>query len=58
MGLLDTVKNALTGHKDKLEAGIDKVAEVVDDKTGGQHTDKIEGAAAKAKDVVNKLDEK
>ncbi len=57
MGLLDTVKNALKDNKDKVEAGIDKVVEVVDDKTGGKHTDKIEGAAAKAKDVVNKLDE-
>lgn len=58
MGLLDTIKNALQGNKDKIEAGIDKVVEVVDDKTGGQHTDKIQGAADKAKDVVNKLDEK
>ncbi len=56
MGLLDTIKNALQGNKDKIEAGIDKVVDVVDDKTGGQHTDKIQGAADKAKSVVNKLE--
>jgi hypothetical protein len=33
------------------------VADVVDDKTGGKHTDKIEGAADKAKEIVDKIDE-
>jgi hypothetical protein len=56
MGLMDTIKNALKGKGKQVESGIDKVADVVDDKTGGKHTDKIEGAAEKAKDVVNKLD--
>jgi len=57
MGLMDTIKNALKGKSEQLESGIDKVANVVDDKTGGKHTDKIEGAAGKAKDAVKKLDD-
>ncbi len=56
MGLMDTIKSALKGKGKQVESGIDKVADVVDDKTGGKHTDKIEDAAEKAKDVVNKLD--
>jgi hypothetical protein len=57
MGLLDTLKKALKGKETQVEAGIDKAADVVDDKTGGKHTEKIEDAAEKAKDVVEKLDE-
>lgn len=57
MGLLDTIKKALKGKGEQIESGIDKVADVVDDKTGGKHTDKIDGAADKAKEIVEKLDE-
>lgn len=57
MGLLDTVKNALKGRGKQIESGIDKVAGVVDEKTGGKHTEKIDDAAEKAKGIVDKLDE-
>jgi ABC-type transporter Mla subunit MlaD len=57
MGLLDTIKGALKGRSKQVEAGIDKAADVVDDKTGGKHTDTIDSAADKAKDIANKLDE-
>jgi hypothetical protein len=57
MGLMDTLKNALKGKSKQVESGIDKVADVVDDKTGGQHTEKIDDAAEKAKDVVENLDD-
>ena len=57
MGLLDTVKKALKGRGKQIESGIDKVADVVDEKTGGKHTEKIDDAADKAKGIVDKLDE-
>lgn len=64
MGFLDKLKGkagqakeAAADHADQIEDGIDKGAKVIDDKTGGKHTDKIEGAAEKAKDVVDKLDD-
>lgn len=57
MSILDKIKDLLKGKKDQIDSAIDKVAEVADDKTGGKHTDKIEGAADKAKDVTAKLDE-
>jgi len=57
MGLMDTVKKALKGKGKQVESGIDKVADVVDDKTGGKHTEKIDDAAEKAKDLVEKLDD-
>ena len=42
MGFLDKAKDLLGQHEEKVESAIDKVAEVVDEKTGGKHTDKIE----------------
>ena len=56
MGFLDKAKDALQGKGDQAEDLIDKAADVVDDKTGGKHTDKIDAAADKAKDVIDKLD--
>ncbi len=59
MSFFDKAKDALTNaadkHGDKLSDGIDKVAGVVDDKTGGKHADKIAGGAEKAKDALDKL---
>jgi len=57
MGLLDTIKGALRGKSKQVSSGIDKAADALDDKTGGKHTEQIDDAADKAKDVVEKLDE-
>lgn len=48
----DKAKDLLEEHADKVDDGIDKVADLVDEKTGGKHTDKIEAAAEKLKDVL------
>ena len=62
MGFLDDAKAKLTEavdkHGDKIADGIDKAAEMVDDKTGGKHADKIATGAVKAKDALDKLDGK
>ena len=55
MGLLDTIKNALKGKDKEIDAGIDKAADVADEKTGGEHTETIEDVADKAKDVADDL---
>ena len=52
MGLLDKAKALLGKHEEKVEGGIDKVADVADDKTGGKHTDKIEKGVEAAKGFV------
>lgn len=56
MGFLDKIKGLVSGNKDTVKSGIDKAADLVDDKTKNQHSDKIDTAADKAKDVVDKLD--
>ena len=62
MGFLDDAKKQLTDavdkHGDKISEGIDKAAELADQKTGGKHTDKIAGATGKARDALDTLDGK
>jgi hypothetical protein len=57
MGLLDKAKKLLGDHEQQVEQGIDKAADIVDDKTGGKYTEKIDDAADKAKSAVEKLDD-
>jgi len=50
MGLFDKAKKLVEGNKDKVADGVDKATDVVDDKTGGKHTehlDKVDDAADK-----------
>lgn len=56
MSFIDKIKGLVSKNADKAPAAIDKVADVVDDKTGNKHTDKIDKAADKAKDLVDKID--
>ena len=45
----DKIKDLAEEHGEKLEGVVDKIADIVDDKTGHKHTDKIESAVNKAK---------
>ena len=56
MGFMDKVKGALHGKGDQAEDLIDKAAGMAKDKVGGKHADKIDSAADKAKETVDKLD--
>lgn len=60
MGLLDDAKNKLTdlvdSHGDKVAGGVDKAAELIDEKTGGKLGDKLDLGADKAKDALDSLD--
>ena len=60
MSFMDKAKAALTDavdqHGDKIAQGIDKAGSVVNEKTGGKHTDKIDQATGKARDALDSLD--
>ena len=58
MGLFDKMKDLAADNADKLDGVVDKVADVVDEKTDGKHGDKIDSAAEKAKDFLQDLDGK
>jgi hypothetical protein len=59
MGIGDFVdkgKDLVSGNSEKAKDGIDKGADVADDKTGGQYSDQIDKGADAAKDAVDGLD--
>ncbi len=62
MGFLDDARAKLTDavdqHGDKVADGIDKAAELLDDRTGGKHADAIATGAEKARDALDRLDRK
>lgn len=66
MGLMDSWKAKLAPAKDKvsglaqqhggkIENGLDKAAKMVDEKTKGKYSDKIQTGTGKAKDAMDRL---
>jgi hypothetical protein len=55
MGFMDKLKALFGGHKDQANEGIEKAADVADEKTEGSHTAQIDSAAEKAEEGVDKL---
>ena len=56
MGLLDKVKGMLGQHADKVDDGIDRGGDVVDERTGGKHAAHVDKAQDAAKDALRKPD--
>ncbi|MCL4135797.1 UNVERIFIED_CONTAM: hypothetical protein GTU68_047555 [Idotea baltica] len=52
MGLLDKIKGMLGGNADKVKGGLEKAGDMVDEKTGGKFTDKIDMAEEKIGEVI------
>jgi hypothetical protein len=52
--MFDSIKSKLGGNKETVKGGIDKAADVVDDKAG-EHADKVQQGSEMAKDAVDKL---
>ena len=50
MGIFDKAKDLAGEPADKISDGVDKATDMIDEKTGGKHTehlDKVDDAAAK-----------
>ncbi|MFE1552447.1 antitoxin [Streptomyces sp. NPDC058718] len=69
MGLLDSLKAKLAPAKDKvadlaqqhgekIDHGLDKAAKLVDEKTKGKYSDKIQSGTGKAKDALDRIGHK
>jgi len=56
VGFMDKLNQAkdklLREHGDKVEEGVDKAADFVDEKTGGKYSDQIDSGADKAKEHI------
>jgi hypothetical protein len=55
VGLMDKVRAMLGQHDEKVDQGIDKAGDVVDDKTGGKHAAHVDKAQDAAKDGIDKI---
>jgi hypothetical protein len=60
MGIFDEIKDKATelihGHHDKVDDAVEKAGDMVDEKTEGKFSDKVDTAQEKAKEVAEKLD--
>jgi MT0933-like antitoxin protein len=56
MGFLDKAKDLLSKNADKVDTAIDKVGDVVDDKTRGKYASTIHKVQDAAKKAVDKSD--
>ena len=56
MGLFDKVKGLISGNKKAIKGGVDKVSDVIQSKAPDSVDDKVDAAADKVKDVVDKID--
>jgi hypothetical protein len=54
----DAVEKAVDEHGDKIKDGADKLGKVIDDKTGGKHTDQIDKGKKKLEEALDRLDGK
>jgi ABC-type transporter Mla subunit MlaD len=52
MGIFDKAKDALDDNIEQVDAGIDKAADFVDDKTGNKYTEQIDQGAEFVKDKL------
>ena len=44
MGLMDNLSAAVGGHEDQVKDGIDKLGDLIDDRTGGQYAGQVDQA--------------
>ena len=62
MSFLDKAKSAVQKavdeHGDKVRTAADRAGEVLDEKTGRKHTDKIAAGKQKLEDTLDNLDKK
>jgi len=54
-GFIDKAKDVVSDNEEAVEGGIDQVADVVDDKTGGKYSDQVDQGAEAAKNFVDDL---
>lgn len=49
---LNKAKDLISGHSDKIDQGVDKAADLADEKTGGKNSQQLDQAAEVVKDKV------
>jgi hypothetical protein len=55
MGIFDKAKDVLSQHPDKVDQGLDKAADLADQRTAGKHADQIDQGAGAAKEKLGEF---
>ena len=55
MGIFDRAKDALSEHSEQVAAAIDKVGDLVDEKTEGKYVEQVDQGQEMAKDKFRDL---
>ena len=55
MGIFDRAKDALSGHSEQVDAGIDKAGDLVDEKTEGKYAEQVDQGQEMAKDKLGDM---
>ena len=50
MGIFDKAKDAMSGQQGKVDAGVEKAGDMVDEKTGDKYTEHVDQGQEMAKD--------
>ncbi|HEY6813741.1 MAG TPA: antitoxin [Propionibacteriaceae bacterium] len=53
MGIFDKAKDAMSGQQDKVDAGVEKAGDMVDEKTGDKYTEQVDQGQEMAKDRLS-----
>lgn len=53
MGIFDKAKDVLNQHPDKVDQGLDRVADIADQRTGGKHAEQIDKGVDVARDKLD-----
>ena len=52
MGIFDKAKDAMSGQQDKVDAGVDRAGDVVDDRTESKYAEQVDQGQEMAKDKL------
>ena len=52
MGIFDRAKDAMSGHSDQIDAGVEKAGDMVDEKTEGKYAEQVDKGQDMARDKL------
>jgi MT0933-like antitoxin protein len=55
MGIFDKAKDALSGHQDKVDAGVEKAGDMVDERTKGKYVEQVDQGQDMARDKLSDM---
>ncbi|HJV12537.1 MAG TPA: antitoxin [Propionibacteriaceae bacterium] len=55
MGIFDRAKDAMGGQQDKVDAGVEKAGDMVDERTDSKHADQVDQGQDMARDKLGDM---